>query len=155
MPINLIGKSKPFLPLTTLQGMEKELLKGNPEPPAQVKAGKSRHLGRGVEGLTSTGQGDKRIDEERLKKACSDFESIFIHQVLKSMRQTVPQTGFFGEGPEKEIFQSFFDQELSKSLAQQGGLGLGNRLYRQMMKYGKANLFDSTQAPQINKINKR
>ena len=84
--------------------------------------------------LPPTDQGRKKVDEEKLKRACMDFESIFIHQMLKSMRETVPKSGLLGEGPDKGIFESLFDQEWSKSLAQQGGLGLGKMLYKQMLR---------------------
>jgi flagellar protein FlgJ len=80
----------------------------------------------------SKGQGQKKIDEEKLKKACRDFEAIFIQQMLKAMRQTVPESELFGKGPEKDIFQSLFDEEWIRSLAQQGGLGIGKMLYRQV-----------------------
>jgi peptidoglycan hydrolase FlgJ len=78
-------------------------------------------------------QQEKRIDEEKLKKACADFEAIFIQQLFKSMRQTVPKGGLLGEGPGMEIYQSLFDQELSKSLASHGRLGLGGMIYRQKL----------------------
>ena len=76
---------------------------------------------------------EKKIDEEKLKKACADFEAIFIQQLFKSMRQTVPKGGLLGEGPGMEIYQSLFDQELSKGLASRGRLGLGRMIYRQKL----------------------
>lgn len=76
---------------------------------------------------------DGKIDEEKLKKASAEFESIFIEQLLKSMRQTVLKGGLFKEGSETEIYQSLFDQELSKSFAKQGRLGLGAMIYKQMV----------------------
>ena len=84
--------------------------------------------------LAPTDQGHKKVDEEKLKKACMDFESLFIYQVLKSMQQTVPKSGLLGEGPEKGIFESLFGQEWSKAMAHQGGLGLGKMLYKQMLR---------------------
>lgn len=63
-----------------------------------------------------------------------DFESLFLLQMLKSMRKTIPKTGFLGEGQEKQIFESLFDEELSKNIAKRGGLGLGKILYKQMVK---------------------
>lgn len=71
-------------------------------------------------------------DREKLKKACEDFESLFLLQILKSMRQMLPGRSFLGEGPGKEIYQSLLDEQLSRSLARSGGLGLGAMLYRQM-----------------------
>jgi peptidoglycan hydrolase FlgJ len=76
----------------------------------------------------------KKIDEDKLKKTCMDFESIFIQHLLKSMRQTIPQSGVFGESSQKNLFQSFFDQELSRNLANQRGLGIGKMLFDQMRK---------------------
>ena len=78
--------------------------------------------------------GSPRIDREKLRKACTDFESLFMLQLLKGMRQTVPQNGFLGGGPGHEIYQNLFDQELSKKLAQQGSLGIGEKIYRQIMR---------------------
>lgn len=74
----------------------------------------------------------KPLDEKKLEKACLEFESIFIHQMLKSMRQTIPQTGLMGEGKERNIFQALFDEEVSKNITKRGGLGMGKMLYEQM-----------------------
>jgi peptidoglycan hydrolase FlgJ len=76
----------------------------------------------------------KKLDGEKLKKACTDFEALFMAQVLKSMRQTIPQTGFLGKGLGSDIYQGFMDQELSQKLSQSKGLGLGKVIYRQMLK---------------------
>jgi flagellar protein FlgJ len=82
--------------------------------------------------MGTKGQAPRPIDEEKLRKACTDFEAIFLNQILRAMRQTVPHGGFLKEGPEKDIFQSFFDQELSRSLAERKGIGLGEMMFRQM-----------------------
>ena len=74
-----------------------------------------------------------RMNQDRLKKACADFESIFIRQIFQSMRQTLPEGGFIKGGPEKEIFQSLFDEELSKKIAGGRGWGLGKMLYKQLL----------------------
>ena len=77
--------------------------------------------------------GEKKIDREKLKKACSDFEALFLAQTLKIMRQTIPQNGLLGNGPGKEVYQGFMDQELAKKISQRGGVGLGEKLYRQVL----------------------
>ena len=106
----------------------------------------------------SKGQGKKKIDEGKLKKACRDFEAIFIQQMLKAMRQTVQESDLFGKGSEKETFQSLFDEEWSKSLAQQGGIGIGKMLYRQVLSpEEKKNLLsvDDQEPPKSREINLR
>ena len=73
--------------------------------------------------------GEKRVDREKLKKSCTDFESILISQMLKSMRQAMTPSGVTGSGLGKDTYTSLFDQELSQSLAKRGGLGLGKKIY--------------------------
>ena len=85
------------------------------------------------------GQGSeaKKIDEGKLKKACEDFESIFISKMLKVMRQTIPKSGLLDGGTQQDTYLSLFDEELSKSMAKRGGIGLGKILYQGVMNQGK------------------
>ena len=78
--------------------------------------------------------GSRKIDREKLKKACSDFEALFLARMLKIMRQSVPSSGLWGNGPGKEIYDSLMDQELGKKMAQRDGLGLGKKIYHQVLK---------------------
>jgi flagellar protein FlgJ len=80
-----------------------------------------------------------KLDKEKLKKACGEIESLFISQMLQFMRRTIPQSGLLGNGPGKDIYETLFDQELSKSLAKKGGMGLGNMIYKQMIKREEKN----------------
>jgi flagellar protein FlgJ len=80
------------------------------------------------------GSRGKKLDREKLKKACADFDALFMAQMLKSMRQTIPQTGFLEKGLGNDIYQGFMDQELSQKLSKSKGLGLGKVIYRQMLK---------------------
>ena len=80
------------------------------------------------------GPGAKKIDEGKLKNACEDFESIFISQMLKEMRNSIPKSGLLDGGNEQDAYLSLFDEAFSKSMAQGGGIGLGNILYQNVMK---------------------
>ena len=76
-----------------------------------------------------------KINEEKLKKACADFESIFISHMLKTMRSTVPQgkSNFSG----KDIYSTLVDQKVAEDLAKRGGgLGLQEMLLRQFNRAG-------------------
>ena len=77
---------------------------------------------------------DGKLDREKLKKSCSDFESILIGQWLKTMRQSIAPSGLMGNGLGKGIYESLFDQELSQALAKRGGLGLGKTIYDRMIR---------------------
>lgn len=71
-------------------------------------------------------------DEARaeLRKAVADFEALFINQMLKTMRETVNKGDLFNGGNGEEIYTSLLDAELSRVMAQAGGIGLGDILLR-------------------------
>jgi len=68
----------------------------------------------------------------KLKKACNDFEAIFVKQLLTTMRKSVPKGGLFGNGFENEMFQSMHDDELAKAIAHGKGIGIADVLYNQI-----------------------
>jgi len=98
----------------------------------------------------SSGMADTRSSEAvtggapkdaRKWQVAQDFEAMFIHQMLKSMRNTVPESGFTGEeSSARRIFTEMFDEEMSKKATRQGGFGLAELIYR--------NLGDGDQSPQ-------
>lgn len=75
-------------------------------------------------------------EDERLKRACEDFESIFVDFMLQQMRQTVPQNDLLGGGKAEQLYTSMMDSELAKSISRQRGLGLADQMYRQLMATG-------------------
>jgi flagellar protein FlgJ len=73
-------------------------------------------------------------NSEELKKSCQDFESIFVNQLMKSMRNTVQKTGFITGGRGEEIFQSMLDEEYSNEISKSGKMGLAEVLFRELSK---------------------
>lgn len=73
---------------------------------------------------------DKKKELEKLRGACSDFESIFMHQMLKEMRKTVNKTGMVHGGQAEEIFSDMLDQERAQTMT----VGLGDILFTQLSK---------------------
>jgi len=85
------------------------------------------------EGLARIDQSDwSEGDEKRLKEACAEFESLFIYQVMKQMRKTIPQSRLISGGKGEEIFTSMMDEELSKQISLRQGLGLRDVLIEQL-----------------------
>lgn len=66
-----------------------------------------------------------------LKKAVTEFEALFLNQMLKVMRDTVVKSDLFHGGSGEEIYNSLFDTELSGQMAKGGGIGLGKVLLSQ------------------------
>ena len=68
----------------------------------------------------------------RLKRTCTEFESIFITYMLKSMRNTLVEDGLFGKTNEAKIVKSMFDEKLALGIARGGGIGLGRMLFEEL-----------------------
>ena len=77
-----------------------------------------------------------RKNDAALQKACKEFESLFLNQLLTSMRKTIPKSDLMGKeaSQEKEMYESMMDQEMAKSWSQGDGIGLANVLYQQLKK---------------------
>lgn len=76
----------------------------------------------------------KGTREAKLKKACADFEAIFITQMFKAMRRTIPQSGL-NKFPGKDIYTMMFDRKVAEDLAKRdGGMGLQKAIFDQLNK---------------------
>ena len=66
---------------------------------------------------------------QRLAKACADFEAIFVEQLFKTMRASVPESGLADSGRAEEIYTSMLDQQIAREMALgQGSLGLAQQM---------------------------
>ena len=72
------------------------------------------------------------IRQAKLEKACSDFESIFITYMLKSMRTAVTEDGFLENSNESKIIRSMFDENLALGMSKGKGMGLGKMLFESL-----------------------
>lgn len=73
-------------------------------------------------------------DNAELKKAVAEFESLFINQMLKTMRESVLKGDMFHGGNGEEVYSSMLDEELSRVMASAGGIGLHKVLLEQFSK---------------------
>ncbi|MEE9554275.1 MAG: transglycosylase SLT domain-containing protein [candidate division Zixibacteria bacterium] len=73
--------------------------------------------------------GDKALQLEKLKKACKDFESIFISYMLKTMHKTTEDSGLFGKGLGGDIYQEIFDEKLAETMAESNQLKIGEIMF--------------------------
>lgn len=83
-------------------------------------------------GTRSSGMRLSEEERNRLKQACSDFESIFIHMMLRTMRESVPSDGLFSGGKGEEIFRDMLDEEYALRMSQTGQVGLSRLMYEQL-----------------------
>jgi flagellar protein FlgJ len=70
-----------------------------------------------------------RIKKDRLMDACHEMEALFIGQMLKTMRNTIMETDFFGKSMVKDIFNDMLYDEYAKKMAATDQFGLAKQIY--------------------------
>jgi len=76
----------------------------------------------------------KSDPKESLKAVASEFESIFMKMMLKSMRDANMGNPLFDSDSAK-FYREMYDDQLALNLSKQGGIGLANTLVSQLEKY--------------------
>ena len=76
----------------------------------------------------------KGQDAGKLRETTQQFEAIFIQQMYKEMRKTIPDDGLIQRGNADEIYTQMLDLEAAKVTARQGGIGLADLMMEQLTK---------------------
>jgi Rod binding domain-containing protein len=71
-------------------------------------------------------------DNDRLRDAAKGMEAVFFGELMKAMRETVPEGGELQAGAGEQIFTGLFDERISELAAARQHGGLGDALYRQL-----------------------
>jgi peptidoglycan hydrolase FlgJ len=66
-------------------------------------------------------------------KTARDFEAVFLGQMTKLMMESTGSQGEFTGGHGEEMFRGILAEELGKSIAQRGGLGLAPAVQAQII----------------------
>ncbi len=80
--------------------------------------------------------GTKQAKElQSLRNACREFEAIYVNEMYKSMRKTVPETDVFGKkGMAEDVYREMLDMEMARQTAAGDGMGIGKAMYQQLQK---------------------
>jgi flagellar protein FlgJ len=76
-------------------------------------------------------------DPRAIEQAAVGFESIFVSQLLKEMRQTLEPGTLFGEDG-GDVYGGMFDLHLAQHLARGGVLGIADMVRRQLSQGGRS-----------------
>jgi len=86
-----------------------------------------------------------------LDKVCKEFETLFAHQLLKTMSESMPE-GFLEEGFANDIYKDMFHEELARSIGQSGALGIADILKKHIQQnFGEDGKTRQGNVHQINK----
>ena len=71
---------------------------------------------------------------KEIKEASVQLEAIFLKMMYGEMWKTVPKDELFGDDNAMDIWRDMYHDELSKHMAQNGGIGLQDLIYQQLTK---------------------
>lgn len=76
--------------------------------------------------------GEQGQTAEQLRAAARQFETIFLHQILKQMKDSVDYASLDEEDESGEQIQSMYWSFMADSVGQQGGLGFWKAVYEDL-----------------------
>ena len=85
-----------------------------------------------IRATNSSGTASVVPPEQRLKEAVEKLEGVFVQQLFKAMRDTVPKDGLTSGGTGEDMFSGMLDQHLADAAPGQWHSGLGDSLLRQL-----------------------
>ncbi len=73
-------------------------------------------------------------NERQMREAAESFEAVFISQMLAPMFEGLEVDSTFGGGHAEKIFRSIQIEEMGKAIAKNGGIGIADSVYREILK---------------------
>ncbi|MEH6616210.1 MAG: flagellar assembly peptidoglycan hydrolase FlgJ [Porticoccus sp.] len=83
------------------------------------------------QGLAALRAEARNAPSEAIDEVASQFESLFVQMMLKSMRDATIEGGLF-DSSQLDLYQQMFDKQVSLDLSQRGGIGLAETLVTQL-----------------------
>lgn len=80
-------------------------------------------------GITSA----KTPFELRAQAKAREFESVLLTTFVEQMFAGIKTDGPFGGGHSEEVYRSLLSKEYAQSIADAGGIGLSDHVYREML----------------------
>jgi len=70
----------------------------------------------------------------KLQEKAQEMESIFLTQMIKAMRKTVPGNSIGGSENKSSLSSMMFSSVMGKALAKSGGVGLADKIFSSLKK---------------------
>ncbi len=69
---------------------------------------------------------------QKLRQSCREFEAIYVNEMYKSMRKSIPESGLFEKDMADTLYQEMLDMEMARETAKGDGMGIGKAMYEQL-----------------------
>ncbi|MBO6503815.1 MAG: rod-binding protein [Kordiimonadaceae bacterium] len=78
------------------------------------------------------------MDKRAARQTAEQFEAVFLSQMLAPMFETVKTDSFMGGGHAEQVYRGMMVEEMGKEIAKQGGIGIADSVYREILKLQEA-----------------
>ena len=121
-----------------------------PIQPAQLQKNLFSQMSeKNLERLRNESGFGKMDAEKDIEKVSRDFESVFLNKLLSSMRKTIPKSGLL-DSFASDMFQSMMDEEMSKEMSKNKGMGMGEMIYNDLSKISRVGRGQAIQSKYTN-----
>ena len=121
-----------------------------PIQPAQLQKNLFSQMSeKNLERLRNQSGFGKMDAEKDIEKVSRDFESVFVNKLLSSMRKTIPKSGLL-DSFATDMFQSMMDEEMSKEMAKNKGMGMGEMIYNDLSNIDRVSRGQAVQSTYTN-----
>jgi Rod binding domain-containing protein len=76
-----------------------------------------------------------RTEKSQRAYAARQLASLFVYQLLREMRKTIPESTLFDGGRAQEIYEQMIDERLADHIAASDKFGLAEMIHNQLLKY--------------------
>ncbi len=76
--------------------------------------------------------GKKARDLESLRQSTREFEALYINEMFKAMRKTIPEGGLIEKDMSQDIYEEMMDMERARIASDGKGIGLGQAMFDQL-----------------------
>lgn len=73
------------------------------------------------------------VDLEKMEKTASEFEAVFVSEMMKPMFEGLTTDGMFGGGKGEEVFRGILLQEYGKMMSASGSVGIADHVKATMI----------------------
>jgi len=77
---------------------------------------------------------NQTADADAARKTAQDFEAFFLGQMLQPMFANISAEDPFGGGAGEDMWRQLQVDEYGKALAKNGGIGIADSVFREMLK---------------------
>ena len=76
--------------------------------------------------------------EAKMRHTAEGFEAMFLNQMFELMGEGVQADPTFGGGQAENLMRSMLNEQYGKQMAKNGGIGIANAIYREMVRMQEA-----------------